>query len=96
MARPDPRLVSPLLMWAAVLAGCAALLAIVPRAALPLPRFLWILAIPAAVNWLCFFPAAVRENGRAALSAAQTRRLATGSVYSAVLHPIYSADIILA
>ena len=93
----ESRLVSPVLMWAVVIAGGLALYLLAPDYLLlwHSPVTLAVLAF-ALLNWIYFFLGALWVNRSAASSADNVGKLVTAGVYSKVRHPIYSADIVLA
>lgn len=92
-----PKLVSPFVMWAKVLAGFILAFLLVPDTALFQANiFTSALFLLAGANWLYFFAFALVENRYAARSAASVKSLVTTGVYTKVRHPIYSADIFFA
>ncbi|MFH0817384.1 MAG: isoprenylcysteine carboxylmethyltransferase family protein [Candidatus Micrarchaeota archaeon] len=91
------KLVTPLIMWAIVIAGAAAIFFLAPNYWLIETGMLgFIVSTLAFINWLYFFFFALFENQGAAGSVAGVRELTKTGVYSKVRHPIYFADIALA
>ena len=88
--------VSPLVMWAIILAGFFLI-----NVLLPASTYLYeisplrYLILPAVAYFLFFFISAFKEHKQAIMSAASIDRIVKTGVYRYVRHPIYSADIML-
>ncbi|EKE19653.1 MAG: hypothetical protein ACD_8C00124G0002 [uncultured bacterium] len=92
----NKKLVSPVLMWAIILAGLFVVFQLVPaRLVWPRNVLTSFLIVPALGWWLYFFLGAISVHRKAPLSADKIDRLVVEGVYGKVRHPIYSADIVL-
>jgi protein-S-isoprenylcysteine O-methyltransferase Ste14 len=92
----NAKFVSPVLMWAVVIAGAGVSLLFAPEVRIldagALGAVLFSLAL---ANWTYFFSAAIWTNREAVKSAAGISRIRTTGPYGIVRHPIYFADTVL-
>lgn len=91
------KLVSPVLMWAIIIAGItASILMVDNRMLFDTQPFGWIALGAVLMNAAYVYALSFRVHAKAPQSAANIDSLITEGIYAVVRHPIYMADILIA
>lgn len=93
----NPKFVSPVLMWAIVIAGTVVSFLTLPNTPIfGAGRLSFVVLGMGITNWLYMLVMAGSVHRNAPKSASAIDKLVTEGIYAHVRHPIYSADIVLA